>query len=470
MADIIELSNAAYEARDEAQARIILLREKAEKEYQTYFQEIKELDRALEQDRKLKDFMATKVLDRQEKAEGKDGANKDLSSHHEKDSSNKNMPSTEVLAESVETYERAFEEIRKVTGSSDIGELVQRFKAIEDQNFSLFNYVNEINNEVECCAEDIVKIQNHIDEMKIENVKTEESRKKLMKSLEEQLSHTNSRCSQYESQYNEVTFLISDLRKAVEGLIFNLQHTRLPSMSPRKPAQSSSQNSTHPTTPAHPSLSSGGLDETAEGAESHEAKDEDGHESSEEYNSSSREALSKAATDSGEEQNAEADQAEQERKVDYVISADMIPGGVVTDTNLLQVLGIVEQKTNELLTMHYIFNAPKKSGSSAPSGSAGVEDKGELGKEGVVITTGGVGGLLGLGPQPTVNNLSIMAPTIGDDQYSDDNMSEDDDRPMTRDELMQKTMKGLSKREKNAGVKIGGGKNKRKGPKTKALE
>lgn len=64
MADIIETSNAAYEARDEAQTKIIALREKAEKEYQSYIQEIKELDRALEHDRKLKEFMATKTMHR----------------------------------------------------------------------------------------------------------------------------------------------------------------------------------------------------------------------------------------------------------------------------------------------------------------------------------------------------------------------------------------------------------------------
>jgi hypothetical protein len=55
-----------FHNRDEAQAKIIALREKADKEHQAYIQEIKELDRALEQDRKLKEFMATKVAVRLE--------------------------------------------------------------------------------------------------------------------------------------------------------------------------------------------------------------------------------------------------------------------------------------------------------------------------------------------------------------------------------------------------------------------
>ena len=55
---------------DEAQTKIIMLREKAEKEQQAYIQEIKELDRILEQDRRLKEFMATKTSKRNEKGDG----------------------------------------------------------------------------------------------------------------------------------------------------------------------------------------------------------------------------------------------------------------------------------------------------------------------------------------------------------------------------------------------------------------
>lgn len=53
--------------RDETQARINALKEKAEKEYQNYLQELKDLDRQLEQDRNLKEFMTIKVTERTSK-------------------------------------------------------------------------------------------------------------------------------------------------------------------------------------------------------------------------------------------------------------------------------------------------------------------------------------------------------------------------------------------------------------------
>ena len=54
----------AYEARNEAQAKITALKDKNEKEVAQYNIELKELTRVLEHDRKLKTFMGIKSQDR----------------------------------------------------------------------------------------------------------------------------------------------------------------------------------------------------------------------------------------------------------------------------------------------------------------------------------------------------------------------------------------------------------------------
>lgn len=64
VAEIIDASNAAYEARDDAQARMNALWERSEKEMQESTMELKELNRVLEQERKLKEFMGVKGRDR----------------------------------------------------------------------------------------------------------------------------------------------------------------------------------------------------------------------------------------------------------------------------------------------------------------------------------------------------------------------------------------------------------------------
>lgn len=52
--------------RDEAQTRMQALKERAEKDALSHAAELKELDRVLEQDRKLRDFMSVKGGDREQ--------------------------------------------------------------------------------------------------------------------------------------------------------------------------------------------------------------------------------------------------------------------------------------------------------------------------------------------------------------------------------------------------------------------
>ncbi|KAJ3351787.1 Coiled-coil domain-containing protein 63 [Entophlyctis luteolus] len=362
MAEIIETSNSAYEARDEAQAKIIALREKADKEHQAYIQEIKELDRALEQDRKLKDFMAAKFADRLE-AHYNDGT---ISrKRNEKDAFAKNFPSQDNITESLDTYEKAFAEIRKVTGTQDIGELVARFKAVEDQNFSLFNYVNEINNEIEKMAEEIVQVQQKIDALKVEQLAAEEELKRVMKGLEGNFQKSKEKCDAFDRKYVDTNQLLEEVRKGTENILKVFRTTILPSATPKAVTLIDSEQE-----------NIGNIIKTEEEQE--------------------RES---------EEMKPPRMTASAKNRLEFTQTADALLGSHgVTDTNLLPCLGLVEHKANELLTLHYIFSNQKKS-------SAG-DDKADN-KDTIIIPTNGIGGLLGQGPLAAVGNLSIVAPNTG---------------------------------------------------------
>ena len=64
--EVIDQSTQAYDARDEAQAKMILLKEKADKDCAQYNAEMKELMRIIDHDRKLKEFMTIKSKEREE--------------------------------------------------------------------------------------------------------------------------------------------------------------------------------------------------------------------------------------------------------------------------------------------------------------------------------------------------------------------------------------------------------------------
>jgi len=89
-----------------------------------------------------------------------------------------------VSLEKVQSYGEAFAKIQQATGITDIDELVTTFINAEDENFRLFNYVNELNQEIEKLEEQISDIKNEIEKYKGQGVNTDNQRKKILKDLE----------------------------------------------------------------------------------------------------------------------------------------------------------------------------------------------------------------------------------------------------------------------------------------------
>lgn len=58
----------------------------------------------------------------------------------------------------MEAYEAKFKEIEQITGENDLDKLVERFIQVENKNYALFNYVNELNNQVETLQEQIDQV------------------------------------------------------------------------------------------------------------------------------------------------------------------------------------------------------------------------------------------------------------------------------------------------------------------------
>merc|ERR1712086_1030223 len=74
MANIIEQANAAYEARDSAQAQMAALKQQADKEHTEFEKEWRELGKLVENDKKMKEFMRQKVRNRAEEGKAETSA------------------------------------------------------------------------------------------------------------------------------------------------------------------------------------------------------------------------------------------------------------------------------------------------------------------------------------------------------------------------------------------------------------
>ena len=149
--EVIENSKQAYEHREEAQTRMMMMKDKEDKDRSQLNAELKELVRIIDHDKKLKEFMKIKTQERQEDEEL-------VTYRKKKEAELAEKKRKEKEEHSVEAYEAKFKEIEQITGERDLDKLVEKFIQVENKNYALFNYVNELNNQVELLQEQIDQV------------------------------------------------------------------------------------------------------------------------------------------------------------------------------------------------------------------------------------------------------------------------------------------------------------------------
>merc|ERR1719399_885521 len=338
MANIIEQANAAYEARDSAQAQMAALKQQADKEHQEFEKEWKELGRLIENDKKMKEFMRQRHKQQESDQKG------DLTAQQEdamkkKVTKNawgiaKDKAAINLNIEKVQSYEEEFAKIQAATGISDIDELVQVFINAEDQNFSLFNYANELSGDIEKLEQQIGEYKAELETLKgVGGGGREDAQKqKVLASLEEKWNSLDKKADHYELKYQQSVKTVTSVRSGIQSIFNRLGCT---------PPDSVGSNNT------------------------------------------------------------------------------------VTETNMMQYMGIIEQRTNEILQLY----AALQEGNEDEEDAAPEKPRG-----------------------PTSNQLQIKLPSTVED-YSDeeDDDDEDDQRPFTREELKMKSMRGISQKQEKKG-------------------
>lgn len=84
----------------------------------------------------------------------------------------------------IKTLEEAFQRIREATAEDDVDFIVTNFIRRENENFALFQYVNEINDEVEQLHDEIYNMQAEIKQFEKDDIKNEGVRVQMLKDLE----------------------------------------------------------------------------------------------------------------------------------------------------------------------------------------------------------------------------------------------------------------------------------------------
>ena len=211
-----EEKKKAIDKRDAARKKLEELKKtkkKAEIELEAFGKDWQELERIIEKESKFTELLEPSDARLSEKEAQQAALNK---------SSLPAIKDKALIKQSVkmvEQYAEAFKKIEEATGITDIEALVNTFIEAEKHNYSLFNYVNELANEIEKLEKQIAQTKQDIEEYKGQGIRTENQRKKIMSDLEVKLSHTEARAEAYERKYLKTMDTINTLKKGVEEIL-----------------------------------------------------------------------------------------------------------------------------------------------------------------------------------------------------------------------------------------------------------
>ena len=95
-----------------------------------------------------------------------------------------------MYTRNVEVIEHAFSQIEKATGISSVEEIVTTFIKAEEQNYSLFNYVNMLNSDIDMINEQNKHISQQISHhQQLQNMSNAE-KDKFAQRLQQEIAET----------------------------------------------------------------------------------------------------------------------------------------------------------------------------------------------------------------------------------------------------------------------------------------
>nr|XP_022344643.1 coiled-coil domain-containing protein 63-like [Crassostrea virginica] len=212
--EIVTEASQAYEERDEAQNKMLALKERSEKDIAQQEVEMKELYRIIDHDNRLKEFMMFKACERTEFKEEEESKKKKCSGGDKDKDAEKGQ---------IKSLEEAFQRIREVTGENDIDLIVTNFIRRENENFALFQYVNEINDEVEQLQDEINNMKLEIKQFEKDDIKNEGVRVQMLNDLEEKSDKIRRQKDATQKKNVEVNKVLDELRSGVDQLFRSIQ-------------------------------------------------------------------------------------------------------------------------------------------------------------------------------------------------------------------------------------------------------
>lgn len=226
MAFIIEVSNIAYEERDNNVQVLNNLKTFAAEEMSSFSETFKELDDLLEEDRRMKEQVKLRIQTLEKKL-GNARAEEKKRSAASRNAAPTAAATQEVNAgrdaqmTTAHSYEEAFNRIRQATDIPDLNELVERFLRAEEENYSLFSFVNDLGKEIESLEKQRTELLDEIESISTGN-EEDQQRRATLKVLEDRLRAEEHKNQQFIDLSQKIDGTLRSVMEVVESLFTRL--------------------------------------------------------------------------------------------------------------------------------------------------------------------------------------------------------------------------------------------------------
>eukprot|EP00747_Dinoflagellata_sp_TGD_P182936 gnl/TRDRNA2_/TRDRNA2_37510_c0_seq1.p1 gnl/TRDRNA2_/TRDRNA2_37510_c0~~gnl/TRDRNA2_/TRDRNA2_37510_c0_seq1.p1 ORF type:complete len:662 (-),score=140.89 gnl/TRDRNA2_/TRDRNA2_37510_c0_seq1:154-2139(-) len=119
----------------------------------------------------------------------------------------------------IEVFEQAFATIKSSTGISDIEQIVQIFIALEQRNFSLLTYVNQLNREIESIEIRNRELQNQLVDYKKEQTDSSARKNQALSELSVQITKTISATEEKDKMISDATASLQLCRPLIWSVV-----------------------------------------------------------------------------------------------------------------------------------------------------------------------------------------------------------------------------------------------------------
>ena len=185
MAEVIEQSNKDYEERDSLQAQLEALKEAAKVDAKKYDEHFQALEVMMQQYKNAREQQQQAQLQQQlqQQQQQLTKSSSPKQSTREAPKRLEKHEQEEVAPEQEGDLQDVVDQLKEATGIQDLDVLFNKFVKAEEHNFSMYNFVNELNSEVELLDTEIEQLKDTL-----HSEKGDIQRRKLLKDLENELA------------------------------------------------------------------------------------------------------------------------------------------------------------------------------------------------------------------------------------------------------------------------------------------